>query len=82
MQERKHETMKDVKVDECNPLNLKGGDTVVDRDTGVYYLVSHLGGELRLHALDDGNIWSDNALMGYNYDGCMDKVELYFERVD
>ena len=74
--------MKDVKVDECNPLNLTGGDTVVDRDTGVYYLVSHLGCELRLLALTDGNIWSNYSLMGHSYDGCMDKVEMCFERVD
>jgi len=65
-----------------NLSGLEGGDTVRDKDTNITYLVTRTGSDLRLHALDDGNVWTSEDLLGYEGKECMVKVEATFEVIN
>jgi len=76
MKECKCEVKKDA---DYNPLNLVGGDVVeLIGGGGEIYLVTRKDGELRLHALDDGNIWNGNSFMGDGYK--FKKVNICFKQ--
>ena len=62
-----------------NPLNLKGGDVVEDKDNGILYIVVRRDKGLRLNSLECGSPWSSDSLMGQT-GSCMRKVDVCFKR--